>query len=517
MSVPITLNNVANLQSTTTAQNTINSNNTAIVTAFGSTLNVAGDQMVGALDMNNQQILNLPAPATLDSPVRLIDVAAGGSAAISSIPPTGTSGSVVGFLNGNLTFSGTDIFSGGVTFNSAVTFTNTVSNTSITWPNTTGTSGQFLTSTGSSTTPLIWTSPAAGGSWNNTYSHKTAAYSVATADAQSTLGLGGSTWYTVAFGVASTYASTFTVVVANEDTTRGKTIVLTGGTNLMLWPGQTIFVFNENNSWNTIGEGRWILPSSQTWYTDHGSGSDSILHSDGLATGTGAFATIQNAVNVIFDEIDCNGNAPTIQTENGTFTEAVSVRGYPVGYLELFITGNPTNPSSVAWQVAPLNSNLSCRDGGTITLNGFTMLSTGTASNALQASQFGVIDFSNIIFQNYSSGTHISAYESGNFNAVGNYTVTGNANQHIFIQGNSNVIIANVVTAINSNPTMTQWLLIEGPGYFQGNGLSFTGVGAGSGTTALKYNISLNGVALTGGVTLPGSTAGVTATGGQYN
>jgi hypothetical protein len=123
MPVTVTLNNVANLQSTTTAQNTINSNNTAIVTGFGNVVNVAGDKMLGTLDMNSQQILNLPAPATLDSPVRLVDVAAGGSATIASIPPTGTSGTVVGFLNGNLTFSGTDTFSGPVTFSSAVTFT----------------------------------------------------------------------------------------------------------------------------------------------------------------------------------------------------------------------------------------------------------------------------------------------------------------------------------------------------------------------------------------------------------
>jgi len=58
MTVSITLTNLANLQNETTAVNNINSNNSAITTAFGSALNTAGDTMTGNLDMNGNQILN---------------------------------------------------------------------------------------------------------------------------------------------------------------------------------------------------------------------------------------------------------------------------------------------------------------------------------------------------------------------------------------------------------------------------------------------------------------------------
>jgi hypothetical protein len=109
MTITVTLNPIGNLQDTTTAQTQLNNNNTAVSGGFTTALNVTGDQMKGNLDMNSNQILNLPAPATANSPVRLTDVT--GSSQIASVPPVGTSGAVVGLLNANNTFSGTQTFS----------------------------------------------------------------------------------------------------------------------------------------------------------------------------------------------------------------------------------------------------------------------------------------------------------------------------------------------------------------------------------------------------------------------
>lgn len=71
----ITLNNVNNLQDTTTSQSVINGNNTTIVNGLASSLAKTGDQMSGNLNMNSQRILNLPAPSTLAEPLRLQDAA----------------------------------------------------------------------------------------------------------------------------------------------------------------------------------------------------------------------------------------------------------------------------------------------------------------------------------------------------------------------------------------------------------------------------------------------------------
>lgn len=94
--IDLTLNNIGNLQDTTTAQTTLNANNALIVTAFESALDVSGDQMQGTLDMNSQALINLPAPVNQNSPMRLADAATlNGGGTISLLPSGGTTGQVL--------------------------------------------------------------------------------------------------------------------------------------------------------------------------------------------------------------------------------------------------------------------------------------------------------------------------------------------------------------------------------------------------------------------------------------
>ncbi len=59
MTITIELNDLANLQNETTAITQINQNSETIEVAFVSALNTSGDKMLGNLDMNGNQILNL--------------------------------------------------------------------------------------------------------------------------------------------------------------------------------------------------------------------------------------------------------------------------------------------------------------------------------------------------------------------------------------------------------------------------------------------------------------------------
>ena len=91
----IILTNVGNLQDTTSAQNVINANSAAIVTAVEASYPFTGGTLQGPVDMNSFQMLNLPVPATSNSPARLQDVintsVPGGI--ISNIPAGGIAGS----------------------------------------------------------------------------------------------------------------------------------------------------------------------------------------------------------------------------------------------------------------------------------------------------------------------------------------------------------------------------------------------------------------------------------------
>lgn len=95
----VTLNNVGDLTNTTTAQTTINDNNDTIVSAFDNTLSLDGtapNQLQSSIDMNSNQIVNLPAPATNQSPLRLQDLNTFiGGGTITSIPVGGTTGQML--------------------------------------------------------------------------------------------------------------------------------------------------------------------------------------------------------------------------------------------------------------------------------------------------------------------------------------------------------------------------------------------------------------------------------------
>jgi hypothetical protein len=124
----ITLTNLVNLQNETTAVNAINTNNTTLTTAMDNTLSRNGaipNTMSSNIDMNGNQILNLPTPVAGTSPARLQDVVSNPTLVL-TIPPVGTSGGVVGLLNTANTYSGNNTHSG----NNVHSGTNSFSNTS---------------------------------------------------------------------------------------------------------------------------------------------------------------------------------------------------------------------------------------------------------------------------------------------------------------------------------------------------------------------------------------------------
>jgi len=92
----ITLNPVGSLIDATTAKTTINDNFDTVEVAFDNTLSRDGtspNQMEASLDMNSQQIINLPFPATDNSPLRFADlVEFNDSGTITNLPTGGTTG-----------------------------------------------------------------------------------------------------------------------------------------------------------------------------------------------------------------------------------------------------------------------------------------------------------------------------------------------------------------------------------------------------------------------------------------
>lgn len=98
------LNDVGDLTSFTTAAAVINANSLAVETAMENTLSRDGtspNTMSNNFDMNSNQILNLPAPATVNSPLRLQDLTSFvGGGTISSLPAGGATNAVLAKTSG---------------------------------------------------------------------------------------------------------------------------------------------------------------------------------------------------------------------------------------------------------------------------------------------------------------------------------------------------------------------------------------------------------------------------------
>ena len=147
----VTLNDVGSLIDATTAQTTINNNSAIIEDAFDNTLSLDGtapNQMQDALDMNSNQIVNLPNPATNTSPLRLQDlVTFVGGGTVTNIPSGGTTGQVlkknsnanydIGFSN-SVTSVGLALPADLTVTNSPVTTTGTLTGAWVTTPTGTG-------------------------------------------------------------------------------------------------------------------------------------------------------------------------------------------------------------------------------------------------------------------------------------------------------------------------------------------------------------------------------------------
>lgn len=113
--------NVQTFVNDTSAVNTVNDNFAAISTAFTDVLSRSGvspNTMQSTLDMNSNQIINLPPPSTINSPARLIDIS-GGQITVTTAT-TGTSGHTVPFLDGANTWSNTQNITTSGTTNSLV-------------------------------------------------------------------------------------------------------------------------------------------------------------------------------------------------------------------------------------------------------------------------------------------------------------------------------------------------------------------------------------------------------------
>lgn len=354
-----------------------------------------------------------------------------------------------------------------------------------------------------------------GSPWSNTELILSGAYTVLAADAGKTLVLTGSSPGTITFPAASGFPAGFACVVVNTSTSRAWPIAPNGLVTDWLFPGKTALLFKVNGAWQFEYDRVWVTPTALTVRVNHSTGSSAF---DGLSTGS-AKATIQQAFEFVEKYIDCWQAGVVIQVDSASFTENAAVHTKRLrGYHVISLRGDPANPAARVWNVGAGQVGLTCRDWSGVILEGFEMRGAGASATGVSSSQHGVIDIANMRWGAFSGGIHISSTNGGSVGYVvgTREDIVGDCALHWNVDSGSNLLCSGMTIGIPSARTMTAFLSMTGGSAITA-GLTFDNGagGAAAAVTGSKYSVAMNGVYLRNGVTLPGSVAGSTSTGGQ--
>lgn len=359
------------------------------------------------------------------------------------------------------------------------------------------------------------------GVWRNARLAKLANYTVATGDNGSTIALGGNTFFTLTFPAPTGFNASFAVLVVNEDTWssgRAKYISFPGGvpTNRYLYPGQSMLVFLQNGVWQN-NWARVKVPGGPLTINCHGaSGSDTDGVSDGLATGAGAFLSLQHALHFMLQNFDFSSQPQTLVTllmganDPGLIHYAPhdGQAGAQGGAAILIDMGGHQINTGAGGGTAIQTyfaSVLQLRNGTVISDGGWAIETDwGSKMFVLDLVTFGIAGITAL--------GHLHGLNGSKIEVDNNYTVAGNVSQgHVLASALAIVNLGVVATFSNNFSGFTAWIQSQFGSQVLASGSTWTL--AGHTVTAPAYSVTSNAV-ITGTGSLPG-TAGSTATGGQ--
>lgn len=304
---------------------------------------------------------------------------------------------------------------------------------------------------------------------------KTSAYTLVNADIAKTIVLRGNAFYTLTINAASGYNAEFSVMILNEDSVRAKRITADGVSSFLLYPKQSVILFNQDNAWNFHGKSRWNIPSATIMYVDVANGNDL---NDGLAAGVGnALATPQAAIDKAKADFDFSlVKLPVvIQLADGTYdatnAPVVLVNGPFAPYQPstlvfpsaneppVLIKGNAAAPANVVLNSIGGDSAVLVLIGGQIGIQDVKL--TATTGHGIHLGQ-AVAFFGNIIF----GATGGSKIYSGHNSVIENYSsffIEGNCTSVLTADFNSTIYLsAATMTLLNSFTVTSGFALSQG-------------------------------------------------------
>lgn len=364
---------------------------------------------------------------------------------------------------------------------------------------------------------------AVGGSWINTRLAKTALYTVANADKGKTIALGGAAFYALTLGAASGYDANFAVMVLNEDTGRGKTIACNGLSNFILWPGQSVIIFNQNNVWKVFGQSRWKLTAGITLFVSP-TGNDA---NDGLDIGSPVQTLFQVSVLMAqaqFDAYAASSPQVAIQLADGTYTGGLHLPGTLVGgagNAQVSIRGNASTPANVIVQGDGAGAPpFAFFDYAVVELKNMKLQDTAASLLTCETGAICRLEGGIIFGQTGSGQAHMFVRDNGAIIADVGYTISAaaaaNNGYHIFAIDRANVKIQSATVTFSASVTFNTTILAQRCANVNAGAVTWTlGAFTVTGKRFGADDLSMISVFGAGVNAVPGSIAGTTSNGGQ--
>jgi hypothetical protein len=296
-------------------------------------------------------------------------------------------------------------------------------------------------------------------------SSRTGPYTASSKDCNTAIALAGTTFYQFNIAAPTTYSRYCTITVQNVDnhpaSWRAKKLVVSGMSDRLLWPGQTIAYSNIAGTWTIIIEpGRWQPSYGVTFYVNADTGND---ENDCLAGGSGACLTPAKAASLLYTTLDQRAVTAfvSIKLQDATahYQGGVLVASHPVGADQIHFVGNTSTPAKVVMDVGCGQFGFGARDYGVWNVSGITLNGTCESAVLLHASQFGVGDCGpSMVFQ----GTRTSDFsvDFAAVNCAGALTINGGrAVAHINASNQARVDMASATVTITGNPRCTYFVV----------------------------------------------------------
>jgi hypothetical protein len=236
------------------------------------------------------------------------------------------------------------------------------------------------------------------------------------------------------------------------------------------------------------------LTAGTTFYvrTDgHDTNCDGSANASDASTSTTAcaFLTITGAVTFLGQFVDAGGQVVTLDIQDGTYTGSTNLAGRLVGQTSansFIITGGSgailTNNSSAA-TLSILHAGTSMRITGGISIR------NSSTGHAIRVADNAYLEIGNVSF-GATGGTHIEVGESANVYMFANYTVNGNATNHIRVQGNAELEMYDLTVTMTGTPAFSDAFIHN----FNGGSTASSGMTYSGATTGKRWEVESGGV-----------------------